>query len=491
MKTETLIDLDNLVKEGKIDLASQALKEAPLPEIPRSEWPLFANLAWRVGLGELGIRLISPLIREKNLRDAPTEREVAEYANCLTAIGCSNEGLKLLSSTSENTWSLQARAFAHISQWNYAEALKALEAACKNNDVPPYTQLVNNVNIAACLTFMGQWEKTITLIDSIERNSAALLSRRLKSNLTELRLQSYIEQSLITKARDLVKSIEQETLQGAENLFFTKWKAVLNSIDNPKDGKQELFVARKNALRLKKWEIVRDLDFHIACTYQNETFLLRLYFATPFASYRKKILERFPQLVTIPNHFSYRLLPTDLEADGGGDRTAEPQFTIDILKGCIGPEVLNSGLLHHRLLATLASDLYKPHSVGSIFQSLFPDEHYNPLSSPNRVHQAVRGLRAILNNYSLDIEEVRGNYRLTTEKLISIILSKKIDFSSRSSSRIELVRETCPLEFTTKQVAQQLHCSIKTAQRLINESLETGECIKVGQGTKTLFKWTA
>lgn len=73
MKTETLIDLDNLVKEGKIDLASQALKEAPLPEIPRSEWPLFANLAWRVGLGELGIRLISPLIREKNLRDAPTE----------------------------------------------------------------------------------------------------------------------------------------------------------------------------------------------------------------------------------------------------------------------------------------------------------------------------------------------------------------------------------------------------------------------------------
>jgi hypothetical protein len=489
VKTQTLIDLDHLVREGKVDFVSQKISEIPLSEVLRSDWALFANLSWRVGLGEIGLRLISPLIKEKRFGDALSEREIAEYANCLTAIGCSNEAIRLLSSTSKNIWSLQASGFAHISQWNYAAALKALEASCENKDIPPYTQLVNTVNISACLTFLGQWEKAISLIDCIEQNSAGLLSHRLKSNLIELRLQNLIGQSLIAEAHHLVKSFERETVQGSEKLFFMKWKAILNSIDDPSNGKQELFAARRSALHLKKWEVVRDLDFHIARIHESDTFLLRLYFATPFENYRKKILERSPKTISIPNSFSYRLLPNDLESDGGGDRSAEPTLLIDILNGCIGTEALKSGLLHHRLLATLSSDLYKPHSVGSLFQSVFPDEHYNPLTSANRVHQAIKGLRSILNKYRVNIEEVRGNYRLTTETLVSLLLPRKIDFSSRRSSRLGLIREAFPLEFTTKQVAQQLHCSIKTAQRLINEGLETGECVKVGQGGKTLFKW--
>ena len=68
----------------------------------------------------------------------------------------------------------------------------------------------------------------------------------------------------------------------------------------------------------------------------------------------------------------------------------------------------------HRLLGALASDFYRPFRLASLHALLYPDQYFNPVSSPARFHQATRQLRAWLkaSGLSLRLEETDGLYRL-------------------------------------------------------------------------------
>lgn len=507
---ETLNSLDQKIRDGQISAVMSELQSLSLSDIPKKHWALFANLCWRTGLGELGLKLLNSTMREANGLQKPSEREYAEYSNCLTSVGCCLEALHWLQQVGAGPWISQAKAFAEISRWNYQSALNELDKIIDSNEFSPYSRLINRVNQIACYNFLGRFEEALIQIERLfskstnhqnELSAKKLpaheghnthefqLSKRLIANLWELNLQALIGLRRLTEASDLVAKLESENLQGVERIFFKKWKAVLLSLSQPQHAKNELFEVREEAIALGRWELVRDIDFYIATAKKSEIYFWRLYFATPFESYRKLILEKFRPKTEMPLSFNFHFLPDDLQNQGFGERAEKPALIIDLEKGQIGDKVLSSGLLLHRLLCALVSDLYRPHAVGSLYQNLFPHQYFNPQSSPNRIHQAVKSLRAILKKYNLEIEETQGRYRLITRQLIIIIIPQKIVFGGRSVSRLELVRKKCANEFSTRDVMSILECTAKTAQRLIKEGIERGECEKQGKGSKTFFQW--
>jgi hypothetical protein len=434
---------------------------------------------------------MSSAVKDTSLGRSLDDREISEYANCLSSIGCFLEATHMLKDLEPTIWTLQARAFALICQWDYQGAKELLVHIRKALEVPSYTQLVNKVNYIACLISEDEWELACQEISEVESISQQELSPRLRLNLEELRLQALLGMENYDKAFTLIHDLKSTHLQGNEKLFFSKWSAVLNFYTSKSINSDELFKVRNFAVNLGKWEVVRDIDFQIARRTGNPIFISRLYFATPYKSYRQKIERHLPSGFKIPASFDYLFLPDDLKVQSDGERSQSPTYTIDIQKGIVAGSRLRLGMAQHRLLCILVGDLYRAHSTGSIFQMLFPGENFNYVVSPNRVHQAIKVLRQKLDSYNMTIIENGGAYRLGTRQIAKFVIPKNFEFENRVETTLYLVQETLPETFTTKDVTQKLNCSIKTAQRLINQGIEAGKCIKVSQGNKTSFRWVS
>lgn len=492
MDNKQIIELDNLIKAGRLQKVQTELEALVLPQVPRNLYAKIANIAWRSGLATIGLKLLNSIIREEQSTHPASEQERVEYAQCLRQIGCSTEALTLLNKySSHSPWVEQAKAFALISDWNYPAAAAILKNILSQEykDYPAYQKEVIRINYLACLIFLEDWPQAHEQIELCLQSKE--MSPRLLTNLAELQLQCSLGEKNYETAKDNLAVLMERTGEGIEGLYLKKWQAVYKSQFDKKAGKSALFEVRHEALKLKRWETVRDCDLHIALIHKNETFLKRLLFATPFESYRTKILRHLPSHIEIPSSFEFRMLPDEIKIDGSGARNKNVELTIDLAKGKLGNKKLKVGLLHHRLLSLLCKDLYRPHSVGSLFYGLFPEEYFNPNSSPNRIYQAVKGLREyfIEEELCLDIDEENGQYRLITKNLIALILKKDFEVGNRQESQLEMLRGKLAEPFTTKEVATYLNCSLKTAQRLLSNALSSGICIKLGQGSKTSFSW--
>jgi hypothetical protein len=492
MDSHRVNELDNLIRHGHILKVQNALKSIVLTHVPRKFFADIANFSWRVGIADIGLRLLNPIVRDKYLSLEISERELVEYANCLRYIGCSQEALILLGKgQSHSPWVEQAKAFVYISEWNYEKAVEILKDLLNKEfqGYPAYQYEVNRINFLACLIFLENWEEAHVQIDICLQSKK--ISQRLLSNLTELRLQCALGEGRFEEADKISKDLAKLSEGSIEALYLKKWQAILSSQYDKKQAKISLLEVRHAALNLKKWETVRDCDLYIALIYRNETFLKRLLFATPFPSYRQKIIRRLPYAFKVPDEFEFRMLPDELKIDGSGARTKKITMSIDVDKGKLGDKILKAGMLHHRLLKLLCRDLYRSHSVGTLFHGLFADENFNSESSPNRVHQAVKGLREYFaaEEMCLDITEESGQYRLVTHSLIALLLKKDFEVANRKNAQIDLLREKVSDPFTTKQVADLLGSSVKTAQRLIQSGIEQGQLCQRGKGQKTVFTW--
>jgi hypothetical protein len=145
-------------------------------------------------------------------------------------------------------------------------------------------------------------------------------------------------------------------------------------------------------------------------------------------------------------------------------------------------------------MAALCSDFYRPFSLYSLFQLVYPGEWFHPVHSVNRLHQNLHALRAQLKKQAqgIQIVEEGGDYRvvLAAGWGVRVPLHWESHLSSASAVALgRLKKRFGPGWFITVEAAQLLSVSRRSALRLINEGLESGELERSGERLAARYRF--
>ncbi|HEX4923143.1 MAG TPA: hypothetical protein VFV50_03620, partial [Bdellovibrionales bacterium] len=391
----------------------------------------FANLARRSGLSQLSVRLLNPIVRpDLNVGRPAGPLELAEYAAALTNIGARLEALEILESldAEKNEDVSLFIAFNHISIWDYARAIPFLESYIEQQ-TDPYKKLVGQVNLAAALVNESQNAAAEELLRDLEMRTRGKSALRLHANVLELRGQLMIDLKRFSDARrDLDRS---ETLlreaKSLDDFFVLKWKTFLAAEENTTaENLAALESLKAEAAAKKHWETVRDCDYQRAKFTRDLTLFNKLFHGTPHESFRRRILRYLGGSHIIPEEFDWKPF-----AEQAGS------IVLDVGLGQVGGRrVLKIGQVLQKLTAALTADFYRPARTAMIFARLFPGEHYDPVTSPNRVHKNVSRLRDWIRGQGLPLEIRQSPTGFRLHAIAPVVLRSRLH---KKASRIDHV----------------------------------------------------
>ena len=328
---------------------------------------------------------------------------------------------------------------------------------------------------------------------------------RLRANLLEIQAQAFLNTRQFDRARESLENAAQVLRgTGAEDaLFVAKWSRVVNFYAEPESEEcfRALLDIRRQAVELKHWETLRDLDQHLASVRQDMELYHRLYFGTPFPCYRQGLVRRLSRLPEPPD--AYLWLPGNLTERAPRVRKVLDLATLE-MEG--QPMELKSGQLLHRLLTVLASDFYRPRQTAALAAQLFPDEYFHPHTTPNRIYQLVKRVREWARNsrLALTVEELDGSYRIMPHGEGGLAL--KIPRPEEPSAAdmpvghgvpdFKLSARLKPLEawigaapFFARDAAQHLKISVSTVTRLLRMGIKEGRVEKLGAGPQLHYQF--
>jgi hypothetical protein len=485
-------EIDALIKQGDSAQAKRKLRPVNRNEIDRKDLARACGVATRAGLPELAIRWLNPIVRaERKLLKPATEREKAEYAIALIRIGAQPEALGILEGLSarENPQVLLFRAVGHFSQWDYQSALPVLEEYL-THPVTDYQRMVGLVNLAAALIFESRYERAGEVLGRALASAREAGATLLLGNCLELSAQLALAQGALREAGEHLEkaSGELERSGSIDSFFVRKWRAVLDlkkSASNERIAR--LGEIRAEGLALRHWESVRDCDFYLASHTRDPSLVAHLYHGTPYARFRRRILEEIGQETRIPLTFDWQLGPGKASGPVIDLELGEP-----VLPGRSPRRGLKPGQIPHRLLKALARDFYRPYTLAGLFGQMFPDDFFHPVYSVGRVHQALVRLRQWLNSSRIDlqIDESHGHYRLGAKKPVRIrTLLSSGDEQPLEAPLRKLQAEFASRAFSSREASRCLGMPLRSAIRCLVSAVDSGTLGKQGAGRKVRYRF--
>ena len=480
-------EIDSLIQSGNGAAAQSRIKAWFDGDLERNQIATAAGLAWRVGLPQLGIKALNPLVRPSSRKPATaTEAEKIEYAGCLVKIGAAEEALALVTgiAAAEHPRVLLVQAFAYIAQWDYHSARTYLAQYVRHGKVRAYDRLVGKVNLAEAMIHDGKIDKARMALRDLLHDASLRRLHLVFGKTLELAAQFAIEHGRYAEADKYLQQAGKVlgATNGLDIFFVEKWSAI-SAARQTKGGPEalaKLATVRTKAEAIGHWETVRDCDKWLALVTGDESRLRHLYHGTPHAAFRRDLAK----LPAAPKDWGTEYLwqVTPGKAKSVLDLTDRSPW----LDGPLRPDQLL-----HRLLVALTSDFYRPFRVATLYARLYPGEHYNPESSPHRVHEAVKRLRNFLADEKLGLEilEAGGQYRLSAEKPFSIRVPLRTLVPTKKNSFLNLVRNRWPdAPFSVNEVSELLKVSSRTALSQVKTAVEEGALVKEGKGPATRYR---
>lgn len=492
LHSDTLQRIDQLIREGNVKTAAQLLKKLRRDKIRRTDLVNAASLARRANLAPLAIRLLNPIVRPS--RKAPaqaTEKEKAEYAVALIKIGAVEEALGILKTLngSQNPEVHLYTAFGFVAEWDYENSIPSLQDYLKASGLTDYQKLIARVNLAAALVHERRSEEASHLLDELLIETESSGRHLLHGNLLELSAQNSILSDQWERAREYLRRSEAILKNtGTVYAFFVrKWKAILEvkKTGGHREALSKLQDIREEAAQLSHWETMRDCDLFEAIARDDRDLFLRLYFGTPFEAYRKKIVVEMSEPEKMPTEYCYLL--------GQGERG---RFVFDLETGenTRNRMRLKVGQVLHRLLATLCSDFYRPFSLTRLHSSVYAGEYFNPVTSPHRIHHALKCLRAWFKRSHLPfvIEEKAAHYRLVSREACTIRIPLSGLARDKGTFDLSRLRNAFPGEtFSAHEAARALGISWRSTIRVLNKGLSDESLARVGAGSITRYRFAS
>lgn len=478
---EIVRKIEELIRTARVREARRELARFRTEKVPREFVLPIAKFCRTTNLPELGIRLLNPYVRP-SVKSVVTAKdsEKAVYAACLIRIGAVPEARSILKGLNSEVYPecMLYEAFALISQWNYKESVPLLKRYVKHTKVDAYQKLVGEVNLAAAYVHEQINEEAIPLLAKLREETKTLEYFQLLGNALELSAQQAIfskdwkaaEKFLFEAGTTLKKS------GGLDSFFVEKWEAIKQSIRSPKQI-QKLGKIRQEAKRLKHWETIRDCDrFGCKATKKEELFQ-KVYFGTPFPEFRTQLTQEFK----FPLPKTYVWYPF-------GQKNG-PVLDLTNFKTAKNSK---AGMLLHRLLILLCSDFYRPIRLATIHSSLYEGEHFNPRSSPVRVHQAIKRLRLWLkkNRFPLEIVEDRSSYALKATAPVGVKIALHLTPPKRQDFQLSQLKDQWGVKpFSAPEAAEHLKVSLRSVNRLLKLGETEGKLTRHGKASATRYRF--
>lgn len=486
-----ILDIENLIRRGRHAHALHALQALRRKKLHRNDLAPVANLARRLNLPAMALRLLHPLVRPlgRKRREA-TPLEVTEYAAALIRAGARREAESLLLTVAPSAAPVVSLylAFASIAEWNYRRATPQLRTFLESSDLSVYDRAVGQTNLVCALVYEGHYDEARSRLEqtlALSRQHGFLL---LQANLLDYGAQCELANRHWQNARAFLSEARRLLMEdhGLNRLFVEKWQAVLQleQATDPQLKQEAMRAIRGKAHHLSHWETVRDCDFHLARALRSFELFSRLYAGTPYPHYRRRLRET-----------ALGLGLSDLERisvfeERLGSAQREPFVANLITAELTGASPLKPGQTLHRTLRALASDAYRPYSLMELHANIFPEERFSFSSSIPKVHQALKRLRKhfLEEKFPLEITQDRGLYRIQATRGRSVTLVKGIPTAAMLSPDLARFAERFQGEtFTRAAMAVTLDISPRSAQRLIAAGLRKGELGRHGKGAGTRY----
>jgi len=474
-----------MIKAGQGDSVARELMRLPRANAPTEVLSKIANIAWRINRPAIGLKILFPEIRRReNLKERQDPDILTEYAGCLLEIGALTEAKMMLRDL--GTVSLRSKFYLSLllfKEWNYQGAIPVLESYL--SQLPDdYHKLVVQVNLAAAYVIVGKLEEANALF-------AGLIPRLQKEGHFLLLGNCYEIQSQIpfymADHQQALKILEEseKLLAGSKNmgwLYCKKWQFI-NRLSLAGSTNEELDVLSQDlkvtAVRMASWETLRELDLYTAIYSRDADLANHVYFGSPQAIYRTRVQSMTGDLELAGEH-------TWISSTGGH------AASLYDLENVLGDS--STSFLVKKLLLILTSDFYAEFRTGQLFSQIFEGEFYNPETSPDRVFQLVRRLRAWFEvlNWKCRIDSKGGGYRLAFEENHGIVIARKLIESPPhdkvTSIELKLKKKFKDLHFTSKDAGEALSCSTRSANRLLKDLRSKGRVEVSGKARFARFK---
>lgn len=472
------------IGQGKGQRVRKELAAVTLKELPREKIAEFSAICRRADRAEIGLRLLGPFVKAAR-RDptAASPAELAEYAASLVRFGAGEEAISILRKIDpkEVPEALLYLSYALASGWDYASMIPVLTAFLEQHRPDPYSAAIARVNLAAAYTWQEPGPAVVRLLEPLIEEARVNAWQLLHGNALEILAQNAIARGDWAEAQSrLVQSRKLLRESGVRDVFFArKWKVFLQLrrygwTSNLEKAMAEL---RSLAHRQGHWETLRQCELFGAIARKDDSLLEKLYFGTPFPAFQARVLMDWHR--PIPQRYEWVLLE------------GESFPVLDLARGrCDGENVLTPGRAPHRALALLARDFYRPIRLASLALNLYPDEVYNPQTSPQRVHYVIAELRKHLKHGKVPLA-VRGDdsgFRLLPTGPVRILITRARAFERWEDPLFENLRAAFGRRsFSTKEAHRQLGGSTRTVLRILTKGVERGELGKKGKLSTTCY----
>lgn len=496
---ENLLDeIEQHLRLGERVLAREKLDQILNSHVKLSRISLvvMAELLRRAGYPHKSVKLLFRFVRGKgrNFKQASTQ-EKEEYAAALVALKATEEAFILLSELKKEN-SPKTHLFlgmAHINRWDYESAVVELRKFQEFRYISSYDRYIGTVNLmAALVATAGTDTKEINAIEAeIDFHLEAtkeLGFKILHANLLEIKSQLIVKSIQTKTSKALLKRASAiiDDPNSKDNLFVRKWEIIARKPDATDDAsvitkwKKEMGEVRQKAKAINHIETIRDIDFHLGEF--NPPLVQRVFFGTPYSSFREKIIEVYnPKLRS-----EYWL---HIDSNSEAKKTEFDYLQYKDLK--IGSIVL-------KVLKAMTFDFYKRQNKYTLFELVFPNDYLDPSSSFNKIHQALSRTREWLKTHKipLEIHEESEEYFLVGHASIKIYLNDRVNWSAVSKDEglyyeLELLKKHLKAESFSINEAMLIlgHSNLRKTQRLLKKAIEEGEVSKSDKGKNTRYSF--
>ncbi len=476
--------LDLLIKDGKHEEVRKILDSENPKNISRDFAAQFGDLAFRSHLPMFTLKVLHPYIHPENTFSTPaTDREKMVYATAIFSLGAVHDSLAILNDIDPNQEPEANfyKALAHVCEWNYAGSIQYLQAYIESEKTPPYRKLVGNVNLAAAHVTLENWNLANQILDETiaecEKNSHGLLI----GNCLEIKSQIEFYQGRYEEALNLLKqaAIYLGGQQGRYSMLVDKGVTLsqLFQLRQPENLKAlEAFRAR--ALELGHWDSIRDADLFEAIFSKDEMLGRKIIMGTPSEYYRQRVRKLFGENFKSNGQYWWYL--------GGPDLSSQTTLQFDPYQHLSEkPMLLN-------LFDALTCDFYKPANIGALFQKIYPDEKFNPFTSPSRTLQLLRRLDKYFVEKKIPLRVIfkKSEFQLTSLENIFVLVRRGKPISASVAKVLKLKDYFAGKSFTPAKASAALNVSKSSIHKVINEALADGGLVKDGFGRSVTYRFT-